>query len=500
MYFLTSLILLLPYATATVLQPETVINALRNAVDCDSCHALLVPLKAVAALGDAVFVDTLISTCKVLKLEDEDVCVGAISEQGPILAHALREISAFASTATKLCEGTFGLCQSPAVNKYTVPLPEAGSSSLRKRVASTGKTPFQVVHFSDVHIDREYAPAAGSDANCNKPICCRNFADEAKPPSEPAGPFGNRNCDSPVGLAKSMLEQISAHHTWSIFTGDVVEGSSPLLDNFQREVTNDISLFNRALAAKLNAPVFPAIGTDSAPVNNFPLDATVGFNAQWVFDLEGKEWAVRRNSSRSSLTQYKLCPSTGPTRRLPEKKPIHPYSVTAPGTNLRIISINTVYWYKQNFWLYDSDVPLPDPREILAFTRVWIIGHMPPGSEDTMSDQVRQPCCRHRVGVVWIAPALTPRSGNPSFKIYDVDPTRTRLWTPSVQEVRTLVNLEPTAPLDARFWHRVTEVFEKNDTAFQRYNEFMTRGGDVQLQCGLQEDCSLPNEGCARGE
>jgi hypothetical protein len=29
-----------------------------------------------------------------------------------------------------------------------------------------------------------------------------------------------------VGLAKSMLEEISAHHTWSIFTGDVVEGST----------------------------------------------------------------------------------------------------------------------------------------------------------------------------------------------------------------------------------------------------------------------------------
>lgn len=34
--------------------------------------------------------------------------------------------------------------------------------------------------------------------------------------------------------------------------------------------------------------------------------------------------------------------------------------------------------------------------------------------------------------------------------------------------------------MDARFWHTVTEAFEKNDTAFQRYNEFMTRGAHVR--------------------
>ena len=103
---------------------------------------------------------------------------------------------------------------------------------------------------------------------------------------------------------------------------------------------------------------------------------------------------------------------------------------------IRIISINTVYWYKTkyvsyfifftrsmayfckySFWLYDSDTlqyafimhshwfthPLarrPDPNGVLAFLiqelqaaedagqRAWIIGHMPPGGPDTLNDQV----------------------------------------------------------------------------------------------------------------
>ncbi|KAJ7717036.1 Metallo-dependent phosphatase-like protein [Mycena metata] len=520
--------ILLSFASA--LKPDGLISAFKNAVDCDSCHALLVPLKGLAELGDSAFVKTMVEVCKVLKLEDDDVCVGGITEQGPILAHALRGISPLGTTATKLCEGTFGLCQPPAVNPYTVPLPAPGPPAARKQSVSAGKTPFQVVHFSDVHIDREYV--AGSDANCKKPICCRDFADEAKPPIEPAGAFGNPNCDSPVGLAKSMLEQISAHHTWSIFTGDVVEAAVWLVN--KSEVTHDIRRFNHELVAALNAPVFPAIGNhDSAPVNNFPLDATVGyFDAQWVFDLEGKQWAHWTN--RTAKREVKHFSGS--------------YSITAPGTNLRIISLNTVYWYKQNFWLYESDTPEADPREILAFMvselqaaedagqRVWIIGHMPPGCEDALSDQSNyydQIVQRYHsiiagqffghthydefeiaysnyeargadtaVNVAWIAPALTPRSGNPAFRVYDVDPEtyeimdskvysadlknpeyqtkpEWKLYYSARAEYGPLVDLAPTAPLDARFWHDVTEAFERNETAFQRYNTFLTRGGHV---------------------
>lgn len=88
--------------------------------------------------------------------------------------------------------------------------------------------------------------------------------------------------------------------------------------------------------------------------------------------------------------------------------------------DLRIISINTVYWYKtkyasqartalpslttivsmSSFWLYDSDTQQPDPNGIIEFAvrelqaaedagqRVWIIGHMPPNRHDTLHDQV----------------------------------------------------------------------------------------------------------------
>ena len=87
------------------------------------------------------------------------MCVGAIGEQGPILAHALRQMSATGQTATKFCDAVFGLCAPPAVNAYSVPFPKAAPTS-PKVFTSTGKAPFQVVHISDVHIDRSYTVRA----------------------------------------------------------------------------------------------------------------------------------------------------------------------------------------------------------------------------------------------------------------------------------------------------------------------------------------------------
>ncbi|KAG6829815.1 hypothetical protein H0H87_010044 [Tephrocybe sp. NHM501043] len=219
---------------------DDIVDAIVNAVSCASCHALLVPLQAVAVIGDSAFSDTFIAVCKIVHVrgksvillnfaetsivnqaQDDDVCDGILTQQGPVIAHALRSISAFGQTATKLCDSVLGLCQPPDINEYTVPFPKAAPTN-PKVWASKGRAPIQVSHFSDVHIDREYAP--GSDANCTKPICCRNYADSAKPPKVSAGPVGAHKCDTSASLVQSMLKVIPASNAFSIFTGDVVEG------------------------------------------------------------------------------------------------------------------------------------------------------------------------------------------------------------------------------------------------------------------------------------
>ena len=90
-----------------------------------------------------------------MKLEDDDVCQGTIGEQGPIIARDLRQISTSGQTGTLLCDAALGLCQAPAVNPYTVPIPSPAPAN-PKVWTSLGRPPFQVLHFSDVHIDRQY--------------------------------------------------------------------------------------------------------------------------------------------------------------------------------------------------------------------------------------------------------------------------------------------------------------------------------------------------------
>jgi hypothetical protein len=47
---------------------DDILAAFKHAVDCGSCHALLVPLKALAELGDSAFVDTIVTLCKTVKV------------------------------------------------------------------------------------------------------------------------------------------------------------------------------------------------------------------------------------------------------------------------------------------------------------------------------------------------------------------------------------------------------------------------------------------------
>ncbi|KAF5378760.1 hypothetical protein D9615_006959 [Tricholomella constricta] len=243
-----------------------------------------------------------------------------------------------------------------------------------------------------------------------------------------------------------------------------------------------------------------------------------------------------------------------------------------------IMSINTVYWYKANFWLYDSDKQQPDPNGILAFTvkelqmaedagqRAWIVAHMPPGRQDTLQDQSNyfdqimqhykntitgqfyghshqdqsaiaysnyaRRSAETAVSVGWIAPALTLRESNPAFRVYDVDPDtykimdshvfRSNFDSPTFQinpiwelyysaraTYGPLVGVQPSEALGPAFWHRVTEAFARNDTAFQQYNTFLSSGFGVRACnaacktltiCGLralraQDNCQVSKPG-----
>ncbi|KAJ7716970.1 sphingomyelin phosphodiesterase [Mycena maculata] len=558
--FLAAYLLLVPSASATVGSTDVIRAALQTTVDCASCLALWTELKPVAESGDDALIIQLTNLCIELGAADPDVCAGVVAGAGPVLGQDFRQINVTGPTGEKLCSALMGVCFSNAVDPFTVqfPKPAPANPTVFK---SRGRAPFRVVHISDVHIDRGYTP--GSSANCTKPLCCRDFADSPSIVTDPAGPNGNANCDTPVSLADSMLEAIERlNPSFSIFTGDVAERLVWLVN--QSDVSADLEDFNSEMAAKLSAPIFPSLGNhDTAPVNLFARTTShTANNSQFVFDIQSAGWERWIKESAAFQVEH----DSGS------------YSAQVSGTNLRILAVNTQYWYNQNFWLYDSDVFQPDPNGILAFmvdqlqaaedagARVWIIGHIPIGSSSMLFDQSNyydQVLQRYKntiagqffghshmdqfeiaysnysdqtaqtaVSAALIAPALTPNSGNPAFKVYSIDPDTyevmdasvffTNASTPQFQinpqwglfysareTYGPLVGLSPSEPLTPAFWHNLTEVFATNETAFQMYNTFLTRGGavvpcDAACQnttiCDLrafraQNNCDVPTPG-----
>lgn len=451
-------------------------------------------------------------------------------------------------TAQLFCTTVFGLCGYPAVTPYEVSFPSAKPTT--SRPASSGKTPIKVVHYSDIHVDLSYE--TGANYNCTKNICCRPYtaADAPGNTDTPAGPYGNSKCDSPRVLEQSMysaIKQYASDASFAIFTGDVVEGAVWLVN--QTEVTNDL---NNAfsLMEGLGMTVYGVVGNhDAAPVNSFPpaaVDTTI--TSQWVYDTLSADWTTWIGSAAA-----KTADNYGA------------YSVKYAGGNLRIISINTNLYYKENFWLYEQTMET-DPSGQLAWLvselaaaetaeeRVWLMGHMPMGSGDAFHDgsnYFNQIIIRYdatiaaifyghthkdefeisysdysaqsaatAIQVGYIAPALTPTSGNPTFRVYSVDPETFGIldyavyiadmslatyqdgptWEKyySVKETYGSQLSPPVtdaaAELTPAFWHNVTMLFEDNDTIFQQYIARKSRGYDVSTctgSCKTDEICQL---------
>jgi len=451
-------------------------------------------------------------------------------------------------TAQLFCGTFFGLCQAPAVRPYTVTFPKPKPAT--SRPAASGKTPIQIVHFSDIHVDLSYE--TGANYNCTKNICCRPYTASDAPGKTqyPCGPNGNHQCDTPKTLEDSLyaaVKKVAPNAAFALFTGDVVEGAVWLVN--QAEVTSDLNSAYNDMSANLGIPVYAAVGNhDAAPVNSFPPQAiNTTISSQWVYDTLSADWTKWIGSaSASQADNYGA------------------YAYVVPGKNLRIISINTNLYYKENFWLYEQTMEY-DPDGQLAWLvselqaaetagqRAYIIGHMPFGVNDalhdgsnyldqivnrydatiaamffghthkdefeiTYSDYTHQTAANARV-MSYISPALTPTSGSPAFRVYSVDPVTFGIL--DIVEYSTSLeaaNYQTTGPtwsqyysakaaygplvgvtaasaeLTPAFWHNLTTVFQTNDTAFQAFNARKSRGWNVSPctgTCKTSEICAL---------
>ncbi|KAK4610259.1 Sphingomyelin phosphodiesterase [Fulvia fulva] len=488
----------LPLLALTQTSPQTsaLLKKLEGIESCAGCETLLVQLKGTALLGDTAFIDAVAGVCKLARAEDSDVCEGIAEAEGPVLAHALRAMSLPSHTSQLFCTAVLGRCDIPNVRPYNVTFPKPEPEATRP--PPSGKKPLQFVHFSDIHVDHKYE--TGSNSNCSKPLCCRSYTPEDAPGnnSYPAGPNGDHMCDSPRSLEESMYHAIEAfapNASFALFTGDIPDHAVWSIE--KEDVKYSLRNAYDTMASILTIPVYGTVGNhEAAPTNSFPSHATVDpISSQWVYSILSKAWRKWLNNDSITASDYGA------------------YAHHVPGTNLKVISVNTNLWYKLNLWVYEDTMQF-DPNSQLAWLvselqasedvgeRVYILGHMPPGVDDALRDSsnyFNQIVNRYdaTIAAMWwghthkdhfeityddyenqraegarmvgfVAPSLTPTSGSPAFQVITVDPE-----TFGVLDIETYA-----ASLEHPEYQKSGPVWERQYSTKESYGPYLGVSGN----------------------
>ncbi|RDA91314.1 hypothetical protein CP533_1579 [Ophiocordyceps camponoti-saundersi (nom. inval.)] len=521
-----------------------------NLFGCSGCKDILSEGKKLANASPDSFIQWLQGKCDEIPNVDKDVCHGSFKHQAHAIAQVLQRVEDNSKAFDAMCTTMAGVCELPKFEPWKVPLP-AKDSCPRRRPSPSGKAPIKVIHFSDIHIDPLYEEGANTD--CKKPICCRSYTDEDKPCNNesPAGPFGDHRCDAPKTLEDSMYEammEIAPDASFAIFTGDIVDHAVwNTTADYNKKIIDDAY---GKMKSKLNGkPVFATAGNHEAhPTNLFPTLAAVKENRGLYHQL-------------SNLWSHWIDDDAQCDRR-----EYGSYSSKVPGgSNLRIISLNTNLYYRLNLWVY-RDIDEKDPDDQLAWLvrelqaaetkgeHVFIIGHTPPGDKDTVrdksnfldqvfnrysstiaamfyghthvdhfaitySDYTQRNAANARL-TSYIAPSLTPTSGMPAFRVYEIDPETygvldsityvadmtdpafkskprwTKLYSakeaygPKVNPPVT----DPKEELTPAFWHNLTEAMEADDDLFDAYVARKSRNwkpAECRDDCKTEEICQL---------
>ena len=432
----------------------------------------------------------------------------------------------------------------------------------------SGKT-IEVLHISDWHLDPRYD--IGSEANCSQYLCCRPYSTNTKldtnvgNASVPASRFGYLYCDSPPDLALSAFDSMTQFFdpsklSFTIFTGDIVSHDND--DQLSRAyVEYEETVTYETFKAQMGeVPIYATLGNhDSLPEayntpNNINGDSTGSSNIfKWNYDLLSSMWR-QDDWITSSEASY-------------ASKHYGAYAHTTK-QGLRIISLNTDFWYQANIFNYFNTTN-PDQSGILRFLiaelttcenndqRAWIIGHVPsgygPGNSlpnptalfysivrrfspytiagvffgHTHEDQLEifydyaptslKGSLRNTTDVdytaplamAYIGPSITPLTGNNAgYQLYTIDATTfsvidIKTYFANVSEsltwqhapiwqyeydARETYNVNgtwpATAPLNATFWHAVTESMLSDGGALvERYNELETKSSVVTKAC-----------------
>ncbi|KAL6304774.1 Metallo-dependent phosphatase [Sparassis latifolia] len=475
------------------------------------------------------------------------------------LGSSLTQVAAFADAGgydgESLCWNFLGLCPRPPTSPLdlTTWFAKPKPSPLPPPKQPSGER-LKVLHLSDMHLDSRYA--TGSEANCTSSLCCRanNFnVQSPDTPLLPAPRYGAYLCDSPISLITSSLEAIpvltgtqEAGFNFTVYTGDLVahDPDNELSDQavlYAETVLYD--LLKRMLPSN-SGPVYAVLGNHDthSQAQNSPSDIGGGVTDQfnWDYDHLAELWQLENwidaETAAVARTHYAA------------------YSVTR-SDGLRIITLNTDFWYKANFFAHlnlsssdnsgmlrfltdelqaaedagqrgngwDGSNPLQNPTNLFyqivdrfsphVIANVFF-GHT---HEDELqifyANNATNISTDNALSIAWIAPSITPLTNlNSGFRVYEVDSATFDVldaytFASNVNSFPALDNQSEAGPeyyfeystreaygesiawgandpLNATWWHLVTEAMEANTTLVSEvFNTFQGKSSVKSPPC-----------------
>ena len=378
-------------------QVYAIVNSTNSGIGskCDKCIAAT-EVMHIAAITQPVstITDLLIRLCNAIPAFQDTIYAqsceaefAGVGGQGPYYAQLLSKMSAATGDMEALC-WFYDACPIPP----TVPINESQYFSPKPASASKPLPPsgqeMNVLHISDWHLDTRYD--IGSEGNCSQYLCCRPYATNTElhtasnNASVPASRFGFLYCDSPPDLALSSFTSMPHFFNMSsveftIFTGDIISHDND--DQLSRAyVEYEEEVTYKTFKAELgDIPLYATLGNhDSLPEayntpNFFNPNSSLSSNIfSWNYELLSSMWYnnswINATEQQYAATHYGAYAHT-----------------TAQG--LRIISINTDFWYNDNIFNY-ANFTNPDASGVLTFLaneltaceargqRAWVIGHV----------------------------------------------------------------------------------------------------------------------------
>ncbi|KAG0289328.1 hypothetical protein BGZ96_007105 [Linnemannia gamsii] len=379
-----------------------------------------------------------------------------------------------------------------------------------------------VLHLSDWHVDGHYN--TGSEALCNKALCCRKYANSPSNATRAASSWGDYNCDAPPKLATNMLDYVPsvANISFGIMTGDIPPHDAWL--ETPEKIIPQLKVAFDAMAI-VKAKIYPAIGNhEASPVNMFPTPKSGG-DIGWLYNTLADDWT--RWLTSDAVKSFKNYGS---------------YTLN-PAPGLRIVSLNTNFCYTANFYLYGHTNEY-DPhgevqwliRQLQAAEdigeRVWALVTFlrlrstasttgRPSTVKSLPFSLTYgpggKSAQNAISTAWIDPSVTPYTDlNPAFRVYKVDTKSCNVF----DSLTYIADLEKSAswdatgsspnwhleyatrnaypqwapiaadqPLSSGWWHNVTNVLEANPAAFKHFWSLRSHSANRLPECTQANGC-----------